>query len=43
MSASHESVLVAGGGGFMGGHLVARLKEIGYQKIRSVDRRPLSE
>jgi GDP-D-mannose 3',5'-epimerase len=43
MSISRESVLVAGGGGFIGGHLVADLKAAGYRKIRSVDRRPLSE
>ena len=43
MSLTHDSVLIAGGGGFIGGHLVARLKETGYKKIRSVDRRPLDE
>ena len=43
MSISRESVIVAGGGGFIGGHLVARLKECGYKKIRSVDRKPLEE
>lgn len=43
MSISHESVLVAGGGGFIGGHLVGRMKELGYKKIRSVDRKPLEE
>ena len=41
MSISRESVIVAGGGGFIGGHLVARLKAEGYKKIRSVDRKPL--
>jgi len=43
MSISRESVIVSGGGGFIGGHLVARLKECGYKKIRSVDRKPLEE
>lgn len=43
MSLKHESVLVAGGGGFIGGHLVARMKELGYTRIRSVDRRPLED
>jgi nucleoside-diphosphate-sugar epimerase len=40
---THETVLVAGGGGFIGGHLVADLKAAGYRKIRSVDRRPLED
>jgi GDP-D-mannose 3', 5'-epimerase len=43
MSISRESVLVAGGGGFIGGHLVQKMKDLGYRKIRSVDRKPLSE
>jgi GDP-D-mannose 3', 5'-epimerase len=43
MSISRESVIVAGGGGFIGGHLVGRMKEAGYKRIRSVDRKPLSE
>ena len=43
MSISRESVIVAGGGGFIGGHLVARMKEAGYKRIRSVDRKPLSD
>src|SRR5687768_5340867 len=43
MRISRESVIVAGGGGFIGGHLVARMKESGYKKIRSVDRKPLEE
>ena len=43
MSISRESVVVAGGGGFIGGHLVQRLKDLGYKTIRSVDRKPLAE
>ena len=35
-------VLVAGGGGFIGGHLVAELRRQG-QKVRAVDLKPLSE
>ncbi len=35
-------VLVAGGGGFIGGHLVARLLQEGYD-VRSVDCKPLGE
>jgi nucleoside-diphosphate-sugar epimerase len=36
-------ILVAGGGGFIGGHLVAALLERGYSEIRVVDCKPLSE
>ncbi|NCN45878.1 MAG: NAD-dependent dehydratase [Candidatus Pacebacteria bacterium CG10_big_fil_rev_8_21_14_0_10_36_11] len=36
-------VLVAGGGGFIGGHLIKYLKKQGYEKIRAVDIKPLSE
>jgi GDP-D-mannose 3',5'-epimerase len=37
------SVLVTGAGGFIGGHLVARLREQGVEQIRGVDRVPLGE
>src|SRR3984957_2503773 len=37
------SVLVTGAGGFIGGHLVARLREQGVEDIRGVDRVPLDE
>ncbi|MEM7395128.1 MAG: NAD-dependent epimerase/dehydratase family protein [Verrucomicrobiota bacterium] len=40
---SDKGILVAGGGGFIGGHLVAHLKEQGYTKIRSVDIKPFEE
>lgn len=36
-------VLVAGGGGFIGGHLVASLLRTGHSDIRVVDCKPLSE
>jgi GDP-D-mannose 3',5'-epimerase len=35
-------VLVAGGGGFIGGHLVARLLREGFA-VRAIDRKPLAE
>src|SRR5271170_6205714 len=38
-----ERVLVAGAGGFIGGHLVAHLREQGVSQIRAVDRKPQSE
>ena len=36
-------ILVAGGGGFIGGHLVNRLRKRGDCRIRSVDIKPLDE
>jgi len=38
-----NSVLVAGAGGFIGGHLVARLRRMGQGNIRAVDIKPLKE
>lgn len=38
-----ETVLVAGGGGFIGGHLVSKLRDEGFTKIRSVDIKPMDE
>ena len=38
-----ELVVVAGAGGFIGGHLVARLRESGDRQIRAVDVKPFSE
>jgi len=40
---SSKLVLVAGGGGFIGGHLVAELRRRGYDRIRSVDIKPLDQ
>src|SRR5437879_1443791 len=34
-------VLVTGGGGFIGGHLVAELQRRGYENVRAVDLKPL--
>jgi nucleoside-diphosphate-sugar epimerase len=36
-------ILVAGGGGFIGGHLVRRLIDQGYKHVRSVDIKPLDQ
>src|SRR5690242_18754521 len=40
---SNEVILVAGGGGFIGGHLVARLRDEGHTRIRSVDVKPIDD
>ena len=32
-----DVIVVAGGGGFIGAHLVAELLDAGFQQIRSVD------
>lgn len=39
----YDSVLVAGAGGFIGGHLVADLLRHGYDRVRAVDNKPLEE
>lgn len=39
---SSKKILVAGGGGFIGGHLVAHLKEQGHE-VRSVDVKPIDQ
>ena len=38
-----DLIVVAGGGGFIGGHLVARLAHDGYRNIRAVDIKPLGQ
>jgi GDP-D-mannose 3',5'-epimerase len=38
-----KNVLVTGGGGFIGGHLVAQLREQGVDHVRAVDQNPLEE
>ncbi len=39
----HDMILVAGGGGFIGGHLVADLLRRGFTNIRSVDIKPIDD
>jgi GDP-D-mannose 3',5'-epimerase len=36
-------IVVAGGGGFIGGHLVRRLRDEGHTRIRAVDIKPFEE
>jgi len=38
-----KKILVAGAGGFIGGHLVAKLRELGYTNIRAVDNKPFTQ
>ncbi|HZM03518.1 MAG TPA: NAD-dependent epimerase/dehydratase family protein [Candidatus Saccharimonadales bacterium] len=38
-----EKIVVCGGGGFIGGHLIADLQRQGFKDIRSVDIKPLAE
>ena len=40
---SDDLILVAGGGGFIGGHVVAELRRRGHTRIRSVDVKPPAE
>jgi nucleoside-diphosphate-sugar epimerase len=39
----NATVLVAGAGGFIGGHLVAELAKRGFRSVRGVDLKPLAE
>lgn len=39
----NDRVLVTGGGGFIGGHMIARLRERGFTRLRSVDIRPAED
>jgi nucleoside-diphosphate-sugar epimerase len=37
----NQHIIVCGGGGFIGGHLVAKMLELGYRNVLSVDKKPL--
>ncbi|MBA3464119.1 MAG: NAD-dependent epimerase/dehydratase family protein [Deltaproteobacteria bacterium] len=38
-----KPAIVTGAGGFIGGHLVSRLRELGFERVRAVDRKPADE
>lgn len=38
-----DKIVVCGGGGFIGGHLIAYLHQQGYKNLRAVDIKPLNE
>ena len=40
---NQELVLVTGAGGFIGGHLIARLRAEGHARIRGVDMKPIAD
>jgi GDP-D-mannose 3',5'-epimerase len=40
MSAKSDLIVVCGGGGFIGGHLIADLRRQGYTRLRSIDAKP---
>ena len=43
MKHPNSNILVAGAGGFIGGHLVAHLRKQGIKNIRAVDIKPFGE
>jgi GDP-D-mannose 3',5'-epimerase len=43
MTEDSRLIVVAGGGGFIGGYLVAELRKRGFSQIRSVDIKPIDE
>ncbi len=42
-TSTSDLIVVTGGGGFIGGHLVADLRRQGYRRIRSVDIKPFDQ
>jgi nucleoside-diphosphate-sugar epimerase len=43
MSSIDDCVLVAGAGGFIGGHLIGELRRLGHRRLRAVDVKPIHE
>src|SRR5687767_12737370 len=42
-SMKNQKIVVCGGGGFIGGHLVSELLRQGHTNVRSVDIKPMSQ
>lgn len=38
-----QTILVAGAGGFIGGHLIADLRDLGFTRLRAVDSKPFPQ
>jgi nucleoside-diphosphate-sugar epimerase len=43
LAGKDDLIVVTGGGGFIGGHLVARLRALGYRRVRAVDIKPIGQ
>lgn len=43
LAAKDDLIVVTGGGGFIGGHLIADLRKKGYRRLRSVDVKPVDD
>jgi len=43
LASCNDSIVVAGGGGFIGGHLVRDLRSQGFSRLRAVDIKPVAE
>lgn len=43
LATPEDTILIAGGGGFIGGHMVQRLLDQGFHKIRCVDIKPMDQ
>ncbi len=43
MASKDQPIVVCGGGGFIGGHLVGEFRRLGFRNIRSIDIKPLDE
>src|SRR5215813_4853848 len=40
---SNDLIVVTGAGGFIGGHLVRYFRDLGFSRLRAIDKKPLSD